>query len=352
MNATPLNYDELFEMEPYALDACEKETLLSAWLPELSLFHEERCAPYRRLCDVLGPQPAVPVRLFKEYDLVSSEAEDMVKTMTSSGTTSQVRSRIHLDKETSMRQTKALMRIVSSFTKESRRLPMLVIDAPGTVKDRDMFSARTAGIRGFSMMGRDVTFALNDDMSLNKAALVDFSTKYKDQKVLVFGFTFMIWKHLVLEMLKEKSHINLTGILVHGGGWKKLADEAVSAREFKEGCRAVLGEISVHDYYGMVEQTGSIAMECEFGHLHASVYSDIRIVDPLSMNELSIGQRGLIESISLLPTSYPGNILLTEDEGAILGVDDCPCGRLGKYFVVYGRQKGAEIRGCSDTYAS
>ena len=62
------------------------------------------------------------------------------------------------------------------------------------------------------------------------------------------------------------------------------------------------------------------------------------------------GERGLIELLSLLPTSYPGHILLTEDEGEILGEDDCSCGRKGKYFKIYGRMKGAEIRGCSDTY--
>ena len=52
----------------------------------------------------------------------------------------------------------------------------------------------------------------------------------------------------------------------------------------------------------------------------------------------------------MLPTSYPGHVLLTEDEGEILGEDDCPCGRKGKYFKIYGRIKNAEVRGCSDTY--
>ena len=41
-----------------------------------------------------------------------------------------------------------------------------------------------------------------------------------------------------------------------------------------------------------------------------------------------------------------------EDEGIILGEDDCPCGRKGKYFKILGRLKDAEIRGCSDTYAT
>lgn len=54
----------------------------------------------------------------------------------------------------------------------------------------------------------------------------------------------------------------------------------------------------------------------------------------------------------MLPHSYPGHSLLTEDEGIILGEDDCPCGRKGKYFKLTGRIKQAELRGCSDTYAA
>ena len=65
-----------------------------------------------------------------------------------------------------------------------------------------------------------------------------------------------------------------------------------------------------------------------------------------------MGEAGIIQVVSLLPKSYPGHSLLTEDEGVILGQDDCPCGRKGKYFKVLGRLKQAEIRGCSDTYAA
>jgi hypothetical protein len=53
--------------------------------------------------------------------------------------------------------------------------------------------------------------------------------------------------------------------------------------------------------------------------------------------------------LSLLPHSYPGHSILTEDIGKLVGVDTCPCGRKGKYFKIFGRIKNAEIRGCSDT---
>lgn len=64
-----------------------------------------------------------------------------------------------------------------------------------------------------------------------------------------------------------------------------------------------------------------------------------------------MGEPGIIQVVSAIPESYPGHSLLTEDEGAVLGVDDCPCGRKGKYFKINGRLRNAEIRGCSDTYA-
>ena len=53
-------------------------------------------------------------------------------------------------------------------------------------------------------------------------------------------------------------------------------------------------------------------------------------------------------SFSLLPISYPGHNLLTEDLGTIHGLDGCTCGRRGKYFSVEGRVEGTQLRGCSD----
>lgn len=138
--------------------------------------------------------------------------------------------------------------------------------------------------------------------------------------------------------------------MLHGGGWKKLQDQAVGNHEFLSAMVESAGVQRVISYYGMVEQTGSIYLECEEGHLHAPIYSDIIIRNPVDFRPMSVGETGLIEVLSLLPLSYPGHALLTEDIGIIKGEDDCPCGRLGKYFSVVGRVAKAEVRGCSDTY--
>ena len=106
------------------------------------------------------------------------------------------------------------------------------------------------------------------------------------------------------------------------------------------------------DHYAMVEQTGCMYAECEYGHIHASIYSDIIPRRYTDFSPCEIGEKGILQLVSVLPHSYPGHSLLSEDEGVVLGEDDCPCGRKGKYIQILGRMKNAELRGCSDTYAA
>ena len=94
--------------------------------------------------------PFLPVRMFKDMELKSVSDDEIFKTMTSSGTTGQQVSKIFLDRTTSANQQKTLVKIVSEYTGKAR-LPMLIIDSPSVVKNRMMFSARGAGILGFSI---------------------------------------------------------------------------------------------------------------------------------------------------------------------------------------------------------
>ena len=108
----------------------------------------------------------------------------------------------------------------------------------------------------------------------------------------------------------------------------------------------------VHNFYGMAEQVGSVFVECEHGHLHAPVFADVIARDPYTLEPAKLGSEGLLQVVSAIPTSYPGHSILTEDLGVIDGIDDCPCGRLGKYFSINGRLPKTEVRGCSDTHGS
>ncbi len=108
-------------------------------------------------------------------------------------------------------------------------------------------------------------------------------------------------------------------------------------------------EITNGDKVLMVEQVGSIFIECEYGHLHSPTYADVLMRDPHTLKPIGVGQSGVIQVQSAIPLSYPGHSLLTEDMGTLHGHDDCPCGRAGSHFTVDGRLPQVEIRGCSDT---
>lgn len=354
--------DDFYNSETYGLDKEEKDKLLTKELIELTELHRDKCEPYSNILTAMkydaskvkhaSDIPFFPVRLFKEMDLLSIPREEVFKTMTSSGTTGQAVSKIFVDKDTAMMQQKVMIRILSEYLGK-QRIPIMVIDTPAVMKDRKSFTARGAAIIGLQVMSRETTYVLNDDMSLNMDALQGFLEKNGDKKFLIFGFTFMVWQHLYEAIKDSDIKVDLSnGWLMTGGGWKKLISSSVTQEEFHKRMTETLGIIHFLDHYGMVEQTGCIYAECECHHLHASIYSDVFVRRPEDFSLCDIGEEGIIQTVSVLPHSYPGHSLLTEDKGIILGEDDCPCGRKGKYIKIIGRIKSAELRGCSDTYAT
>jgi Acyl-protein synthetase, LuxE len=335
-----------------------KRHRLEPQLWQLTEHHRQACAAYARVLDARGEQrtagaledlPMLPVRLFKHALLSSIAPEQVFRTLSSSGTSGQAPSTIVLDKATAQLQTQALVRILQDFIGKAR-MPMLLIDHPGVLRQREAFSARGAGLLGMMNFGRAPVWALREDMSLDEDAVRDFASQHGAAPVLLFGFTYMVWQHFVLALRDRGLRVALPGgVLLHSGGWKKLQAQAVGNAEFRRSVADTLGITRVHNFYGMAEQVGSVFVECEQGHLHAPAFADVLVRDPVSLAPLPAGARGLLQVLSCLPHSYPGHSLLTEDLGAWLGEDDCPCGRRGRYFEVHGRLPKAELRGCSDT---
>ncbi|OUR60362.1 acyl-protein synthetase [Colwellia sp. 39_35_sub15_T18] len=355
-----MDWDKLIELPIYQLNKADKMPIFNEHLIQLAQHHYQQSENYRDIINFLyqgsvfeNEVPALAVRLFKHHLLKSINDKDIFKITTSSGTTSQQVSRIVLDKENISRQQKILVKIVQQWLGR-KRLPMLIIDHPNVIKDKFSYSARGVGIQGLSLFGHHHTYALNEDMTLNMNAIEEFFEKYTAEPVFIFGFTFIIWQYFIQALKKEKTKAQFclrNATLLHSGGWKKLQEQAVSNQEFTAQCQQVLGKVNVHNFYGMVEQTGTIYVECELGYLHCPVWSDVIIRSKKDLTPEKNGVEGIIQVNSLLPTSYPGHALLTEDLGVLLGEDDCACGRKGKYFRVNGRLAKAEVRGCSDTQA-
>jgi hypothetical protein len=347
--------DELLAAPPYATDPAEKQRLLLAAMGELTTHHMERCAPYRRMVTgafpsyhagvgTLADVPFLPVGVFKDHDLRSVDERDIFKVVLSSGTTGARPSRVALDRETASLQSRTLLRLLGSFVGSARR-PLLVIDQEpvgGTA-----VTARYAATLGVLPLGRDPLYCLGADMALDRPRLRAWLEKHRAEPLLAFGFTFVVWKYF-LQVLGEAEIDLARAILLHTGGWKRMADARVDRATFEAATRARAGVARVHDFYGMAEQVGSVFIECAEGVLHAAAPAEVLIRDARTWEPVRPGDGGLVQCFSALPTSYPGHSLLTEDLGTLRGHDGCPCGRRGTFFEVTGRVPRAELRGCSE----
>lgn len=349
--------DDLLGLPQYSLPQEEKQAILTERLRELTQLHLQRSDPYRRILtglerdpdeiSSLDDVPMLPVGLFKNHELRSIPEDRVFKVVTSSGTTGAAVSRVYLDAAATQLQTRALAGIMTHWLGPSR-LPMIVVDSRSALADRRTFSARGAGIIGMVTFGRDHLYALDDDMRLDRDAVIAWLQKHRGSPVLIFGFTSIVWEHLVKAV--EPGELDLReGILFHTGGWKKLVDRGVDDQEYKTELTRVSGLRRVHNFYGMAEQIGTVFVECERGSLHAPNASDIVVRDPATWDVARDGEVGVAQMLSALPESYPGHSILTEDLTRVEAVDTCPCGRLGKTVSILGRVPRAELRGCSDT---
>ena len=346
-----------FNLNPYSLLNDKKILFYLNHMSNLIKHHYRKSDVYKKIINFLEydfknkdieKMPYLPITLFKELELISVKKNEIFKIITSSGTTDNIKSKIFLDKENSNSQ----ILVLSKLTKEiigNKRLPMLIIDSKSVLKDRKQFSARGAAILGFSLYGKDITYLLDDNLDIDFDVLLNFFKKNSKTKCIIFGFTYLLWKSFYLKIKEKGIKIDLSNfIIIHGGGWKKLQAESITNEYLKKSFQKKFNAKRIINYYGMVEQTGSIFFECEQGYFHTSVFSEIIT----RRNDLSICnflEEGIIQLMSLLPTSYPGHILLTQDKGTIYGVDNCKCGKLGKYFKISGRLIDSELRGCSDS---
>ncbi len=349
--------DQLLALDPFSLDIKKKEKIFLKKIKLLNKYHYDNCKEYKKIIEnlkidknvnKLEDLPMLPVRIFKKFDLLSVGKKQIVKQLVSSGTTGQTVSKIYLDKNNANNQTKVLRKIVETIL-GNQRLPMLIIDQNPKVLNRSVFNARAAAIYGFSIFGKNYCYLLDDKGKIDYQSLNNFLKKHGKQKFFIFGFTFQVFNNLIKNISLNHLRSNLeNGILIHGGGWKKMEEARVNNKTFKDRLFNKFKLKKIYNYYGLVEQTGSIFFDChECGNFITSIFSDVIIRDN-DFNVANSGKKGLIQLLSLLPTSYPGHNILTEDIGEIVNDKKCKYSSKGKHFVVYGRAEQAEIRGCSD----
>ncbi len=361
---------ELFSYGPYSLEEKVKnDLLLNSVLYELR-YHHQNNPYYRRYCerkrvdldtiDSLDELPFIPATAFKELGnlLVSVDEKDIVANLNSSAT-SGIPSSVRIDKITSRRQVKALGLVIGDRLGKKRR-PFFVIDVDPRYSAHRTMSARTAAVSGFLNLASSSEYLLSDEkegLHLDEKRLVGLIKELSNQPVILFGFTFVIYKEVIDKFFQKGRQLALPAgsMLVHIGGWKKLEHQKVNRETFNSRVQDVFAvrPQNVVDFYGFTEQMGVTYPDCECGWKHTPSFAEVRIRNEGDLSLVNGESSGLMELITPIPHSYPGNVILTDDIGILAPRDSAPCvaNRSGSRFRVIGRAIKGEPRGCGDIMA-
>jgi phenylacetate-coenzyme A ligase PaaK-like adenylate-forming protein len=357
--------EELLRQAPYATHPGEHRELFRSAVREAIQHHGAMCPPFAKWYKKQGADPDahiedltkvpyLPVSIFKRLALKSVEESDVVRVLKSSATSSQIPSRVVLDRITRDRQMRCLAVMMGAMMGSKRR-PFVVLDG-GATQGSDMeLSARVAGLRGYLMMASETHYALDANLELNADKLQELFNQFHVRRlpVCIIGYTYMLYQYSVVPLLRAGRRLKLPpdSMVLHFGGWKRLERQAVDRARLNAEVQEVfaMDEPCIRDVYGFTEQLGLIYPDDGRGVRLAPVYSDVIVRDPVTLEPVPDGTPGFLEFITPLPHSYPGVALLLDDLGCIISRDQGDDGRYGTRFEVLGRAKGTEIRGCGDT---
>lgn len=360
-----LNLDGILNLKPYSFSQKEKEKILFPYMKRAIEFHAQKSREFKKVIQSQQVDqknlnsyenlPYLHISAFKKFNLLSVPKNKIKKILFSSGT-SGTQSRIFLDAKTARYQTRTLVKILTNFIGNDRKL-FLILDSRDTLNTPggESFSRATA-ITSMYTFSNKIHFLLDSHLELNKSINTkNFEENFIGSNIVFFGFTWLVYTILnrnkaFLKSLFRKKITNDT-IFLHIGGWKKLSILGISKKDFNHLISTTIGikPERIIDLYGLTEQLGIIFPDCPYGFKHVPLYSEILCRDINTLQPVGLNRSGFLQSFTPITTSYPGISILTDDIISLKGIDNCPCGRKGKYFTFIKRPEGIDLRGCGDT---
>ncbi len=298
--------------------------------------------------------PSLFVSVLKRYRFVTGPEEQIKLTLSSSGTSGEV-SAIYLDGKTLKRIRRIVRNIYDDLGMVNQRRtnylcftydPKVASDV-GTAFSDELLTGLTKTSRAYYAIRWD---SVKEDWNLDTEAveniLDDFEKTGKPLRILGFPAHAYDTIGSIIKKRGKPYQFGPHSYMIAGGGWKSKANEMIPKEQFRQEMASWLGvpKENIRDLYGMVEH-GIPYCECEYGNMHVPRFSQVRVVDPLSLETLPSGVEGQLKFLTPYANSYPAISLLTMDKGRLL--DSCPCGRQSKVIELHGRGGNRPAYGCA-----
>lgn len=352
---------ELLESNPFDHSEFSQKLFLNSF-KENALHHYNKHPFTKKLWDKLGFHPdhlkreedlaRVPgtmVHLYKEHEFCSVPKDELVLTLTSSGTGGQ-KSQQFLDQQSLDNVKRLALTIHRELGMASDKKYNYLCFTYDPKVANDLGTAFTDELLTNFTGKNEVYYAIqwNDerkDFVLNEDGVVETLKRFAASNVptRILGFPALLFEVI------EKHHIKLNlgpdSWLQTGGGWKGKAQKKIPKQEFRKFIEENLGipQKNQRDLFGMVEH-GIPYVDCEKGNLHIPNYARVYVRSPYDLSLREKGSRGLLHFLCSYNFSYPAPSLLTTDYGRI---GSCDCGIQGDILILEGRAGVKKHKGCA-----
>lgn len=358
--------DSLIDASPFVYNETVERLFVQA-MHEAVQHHYAECTQYRNFLDYCGFRPSlqtnadvlhlppIHVNVFKEYDLVSGPRENIVLSLTSSGTTGK-KSKNFLDQISLDRVRKIARNVYAALGMVDDQAlvnyccftydPRIAKDL-GTAFTDELLTGFTRRNKVYYTFQYDQS-TNNFEFDLKQVAAIFRQYEEEGLPVRLLGFPAFIYE--ALEYYESTTgrwlKFHPDSFLMTGGGWKKKEDKKVTRSEFVHFIEEMTGVpgSNVRDLFGMVEH-GVPYVECRLGNMHVPVYARVAIKDPCTMENLDYGEVGLPNFVTPYLHSYPAVSILVNDFACLEA--SCPCGLGGNVLRIVGRAGITKHVGCA-----
>lgn len=353
--------DELFTTNPFDFSEANRNLFVASFR-EAATRHYDGNKIFRGFWQKAGLHPAdivdermlaqvppIMVNVFKEWNLVSVPANQIVLTLTSSGTGGQ-KSLMHLNATSLERVKRLAYKIHEALGMTSKDQVNYICFTYDPAVARDLGTAFTDELLTSFTGRKNVYYALQwhpekKDFLFNAEGVIDILKKFAatGEPVRILGFPAFL--HRTLKEHDFSLKLGPRAWVQTGGGWKGFKDEEIPKEQFRALVSARLGlpAENIRDMFGMVEH-GIPYCDCCKGRLHVPNYSRVFIRSPRDLSILPEGEAGLIHFLCSYNDSYPSISLLTTDWGRL---GRCDCGITGATLEIMGRAGVSKHKGCA-----
>jgi len=327
----------------------DRNSFYKAWLDQ-NRFKPESIQNIQDIVNI----PFIHANFYKTHVVKTSNDEDIVLHLTSSGTTGQ-KSQMFYDAWSIFSSDKSADTQFGYYGLITDQPANFLLYSYEPAENVNVGTLRTRQMMRRYAKENELVYALKYTGTGHEFDLfgcIQTLLKYEKEGLPVRLLGFPAFLYFTLERMKDMGYpplqLDPKSLVMMGGGWKGFVDKQLTPAEFRTYIKERLGlpETCCHESYGAVEH-GIAYIDCPNHHFHVPVYSRALIRDVRTLEPLPFGKPGFLNVISPMNTAVPVVSLLLGDMVVMHEGKECGCSVETPWFEILGRAGTSKNKSCA-----